>query len=430
LAEDRARVLAEQQQLLEDNQRVSSLVLDEILNVAHNRELGTVQQREAILDALGKLDALSPQVRATAYLRVGNILVGMNQYDAALSAYDSGLKLDPKDRRLFAGRADLYYQQGRDALALSDYIQAIDDQHPHLNDPAQQRALRLRRAIMYCRQGQFGLATADLELLNAQSPSLTINELAKVFDGVGATSAIPDPRLAPHILDLLQGTVEESRKTINTRRDRAMLLAEFGHFGMAQEEFEHIAASVDAAANDAFFGAVVAAAAGDKAAYQRFCARQIRRNGSALNVFTPWCCAIAPDALDNYEHAIEVAGEIAQQMPKSGACQMALGAILYRSGNIEDGQKVLQAAVKMKRMPADPGLNTTYGPYLLAMADFRLGKQQEAKNHLRDGNILADRVLSVPGNWRQRVTMQMLRREATSIVGGSVEPAAPTNTTN
>jgi hypothetical protein len=92
----------------------------------------------------------------------------------------------------------------------------------------------------------------------------------------------------------------------------------------------------------------------------------------------------------------------------------ALPAALYRAGRWHEAIAPLRANI------ANPGSSPVYADYFLAMANWRLGRQEEARAHLRAAGLQSDRELaaSPPPPWNRRLTLQLLRREAEGSTRG------------
>ncbi len=108
---------------------------------------------------------------------------------------------------------------------------------------------------------------------------------------------------------------------------------------------------------------------------------------------------------------VEVARKASAGRPDTPAALRALGAALYRAGKYEE------AAKHPTDLPAKPGDRDPAGLLFLAMARQRLGKPEAARD-LRDR---AGRE-AAPPDWAGRAEVDLLRREADSVLGPLPKP--------
>ena len=129
--------------------------------------------------------------------------------------------------------------------------------------------------------------------------------------------------------------------------------------------------------------------------------------------FTAWTCALAPNAVDDYTSLISLCRLSAAKDPTSLQFVNDLGAVLMRAGQYPEARKWLEQALTMisseKRSP-------TYSNYLLAMTEQHLGNQEAAQRQLQSANILADKELNGSPNWNRRLTIELLKAEATALI--------------
>ena len=137
-----------------------------------------------------------------------------------------------------------------------------------------------------------------------------------------------------------------------------------------------------------------------------------------------WTCALAPDAVDDYTLAILLAKRAVQQKPDDPSALQTVGAVLFRARQFHEALVHLTAAVTV----ADDNMSLAYGWYFLAMTHDRLGNVDDSRGFLDRANRQTNRKLKDtvnPASWNQRLTLELLRKEATQLLGIPVEAQKP-----
>jgi serine/threonine protein kinase/WD40 repeat protein len=134
-----------------------------------------------------------------------------------------------------------------------------------------------------------------------------------------------------------------------------------------------------------------------------------------LNVLA-WSCAQGPAALTDYAALIRVT-ESAIASARTSNRLNTLGALLYRAGRFEDAIQVLERSRELHGAGGTP-----FDALFLAMAHHRLGHREEAQRWLGRGTAPAavamfKRDASGDTSWISRLDLQMLREEATALLG-------------
>jgi serine/threonine protein kinase/Tfp pilus assembly protein PilF len=166
---------------------------------------------------------------------------------------------------------------------------------------------------------------------------------------------------------------------------------------------------------------------GDRAGFRKACADMLERFGRSpalqANYFTVWTCALAPDAVADWERPLQLARQACAAGPKNFDNLLNLGAVLYRAGRFEEAAQRLTEAQAAFAETTDPLSSIIYTWLFLAMTEQRLGHGQQAKQFLAKAvkdieHPSADR----PGHgstrrwWTRRVTLQILRHEAEEVL--------------
>jgi tetratricopeptide (TPR) repeat protein len=200
-------------------------------------------------------------------------------------------------------------------------------------------------------------------------------------------------------------------------------LARSGRWDDAAVAFEEAIASgarhVDAQTRRVLFRQ----ARGDKTAYGDACRQLLRLFESSEPVprvanIIAWACAIGSGAVSDYSEVVHLAEVAVASRPTSSRLN-TLGAILYRAGRFEDAVRQLRRSVEVHGADGTP-----YDALFLAMAHHQLGHADEARRWLRLGTVvdpIALRGGSGDTAWIPKLELEILRREATSII----EPIYP-----
>ncbi len=152
--------------------------------------------------------------------------------------------------------------------------------------------------------------------------------------------------------------------------------------------------------------------------YVDVCARILKRftdsEQSSETYFAAWTCALAPNSLDGYSDAIALGRAAVETEPTNSQFLNALGAILMRAGMYAEAKPFLEGTVSN---PGDESTSKTYTFYFLAMTEHHLGNAEAARKHLTTANDLADKELAGSTSWNRRLTMELLRTEAQTLIG-------------
>jgi tetratricopeptide (TPR) repeat protein len=173
--------------------------------------------------------------------------------------------------------------------------------------------------------------------------------------------------------------------------------------------------------------ALVRLAQGDAKHYRAGCAYMVSRfatfsdpNAPSLTV---WTCAMAPDAVTDWQPLVQLAEKVAAARPRESDKLQDLGAILYRAGRYHEAAKWLEEADA-----AEAAFPEAQGQYTMpawtwlfqAMTLHRLGRSDEAQQQLRKAVSYIDQppesVKSLNAVWDRRLVLRRLRQEAEDLL--------------
>lgn len=170
--------------------------------------------------------------------------------------------------------------------------------------------------------------------------------------------------------------------------------------------------------------AILRLGVGDEKGYRRTCADLLERFGKTENPKIAnniaWVCSYAPGSVPDFTPAIELAAKVARSHPKKYATLNTEGAILFRAGKYAEAVAKLNAACKEHPRGGGP-----FDYLLLALAHHNLKHEGAAHDCLKKGlrltelakeGKLNDPTLPMPLFWIQRLELQVLQREAESVI--------------
>jgi WD40 repeat protein/Flp pilus assembly protein TadD len=182
-------------------------------------------------------------------------------------------------------------------------------------------------------------------------------------------------------------------------------------------------------------------AVGDAKGYRRACRKLFDGRDRLSGLRNPraaprtayrlvWACVVAADGLEDYAPLLDFAEEaVTLDRRDSYGCARALGGALLRAGRLEAAVQQLEKAASLQ-----PGTPST--SLLLALAHHRLGHADEARQCLdkavqqmeqltrqRPKNAGSEATDVAPDEllWTERLSLQLLRREAETLIRGPAE---------
>jgi tetratricopeptide (TPR) repeat protein len=236
--------------------------------------------------------------------------------------------------------------------------------------------------------------------------------------------------LCSHLLerdgDLYWGDQLFEREKLFRRRGRA--LAEQGRW---DEAVADLGQAINSDKRDFYTSrtwyelAVARLALGDQEGYRETCADMLDKFGETENSliasFVAWTCALAPDAVEDYEPVLACAANAVEAQPTSDQSFNSLGAILYRTGRLEDA---IEWLTELDHPVDGPDAKESSAPaytwYVLAMAHKKAGNKEQAREYLNRANAWSDVAVvdeADPSPWNRLATLELLRNEAEALLG-------------
>src|SRR6056297_2561222 len=233
-------------------------------------------------------------------------------------------------------------------------------------------------------------------------------------------AACTDEKFRQGVLGLANDLVKADSGSVTLRENRASVLMAMGRGTEALDDLRFITRNEIPDYYSGYQAALLVLVNFDKPSYLSLCQKMLHApfgnvesaNGTEAH-FTSWTCALAPDAIEDYESVIQLARQAVEQEPTDRQYLNGLGAILMRAGQYDEAQKQLEKAIE-----AGTNDNTSLGyiHYFLAMTRHALGDTQEAQARLSKANEIAESELSDSPSWNRRLTLELLRKEAESQI--------------
>jgi tetratricopeptide (TPR) repeat protein len=166
--------------------------------------------------------------------------------------------------------------------------------------------------------------------------------------------------------------------------------------------------------------------AGDSAGYRAGCAALLDRSGrderpGMVNT-RAWACAIGPDAPADWPALVRSVDRAVARRPEDVALRNTSGAVLLRAGRPEESVGALEESIRLNGHGGN-----AFDWLFLAMARHKLGRSEAAKAALEtardwiahgDERALPDPYIMSPLSWSTRLELEVLAREATSVLTG------------
>jgi serine/threonine protein kinase/tetratricopeptide (TPR) repeat protein len=426
-AEQQARVVERQRDLLESNERVNMMVTGEILSVLKQFSTPAAQRRALLVTSLSRLASLEPDERVTAFHSAGNQFVVLNEYPAALSAYNEGLALAPQHAGILISRGDVFYRQRQFEKAAADYTAAATSRLP--DDPASAHLPVARRGFAWCCLKRFDEAIADFRASYAESPGPTLKLLAQCFSNGGITNAPFDEPVRDGVLELFERYMADEQPSTEDRLVVANGLGDLKEYDAARKHLEAAVADGTRSYMGYYPLAILALMRGDKPGYQQVCRDMVTKaaalNNDEFTSFAAYSCCLGPGAVEDYTPIIDIARRSLARRPTSGQRRQILGALLLRAGQYEEARERLREAILATD---DPQGSSIFGRYLVSMANHHLGRADDARQSLRLASAIGRGYM----NWRFNAIHQLLSREAAQVLeqppAAAPQPSSPTET--
>jgi tetratricopeptide (TPR) repeat protein len=211
--------------------------------------------------------------------------------------------------------------------------------------------------------------------------------------------------------------------------DRGHCFAEQGKWPEAAAEFTKANQRNPGNLSFATWRAYTLLAAGDRDGYRRACAdlrQRFARPEDPHGTNTAfYACVLAPDTVADFDPLVRLAELANAKKPKDWYYLDTLGAVLYRAGRCEDALRTYDEACALH---AKGGNSCNW--YLMAMAHHRLGHADEARRWLSRAvewqeqashKDVHDPLQPTPLSWPDRLTLDLLRREAEALILGKDE---------
>jgi tetratricopeptide (TPR) repeat protein len=335
----------------------------------------------------------------------------LGRFEEALADYSAAEHENPNDLWLYRARGELY-------LSRELYELALHDLDKTLQLKPEQSTVYKRRAVAHFHLNHFPEALADLETALELRPD---DNSTLVWISPTLVKKCPDESFREGLIDLA-GNTPDSKYAL---QHKVRLYLGLGEWRKAQADLKKIFASQDASYFSHYQHALSSLILNETPAYRDRCAAMVaefRQTDDAMSAnFVAWTCALAPDAVEDYELAIALAVQAVDAQPPTDQFFNTLGAILFRAGRQEEAIERLEE-LERRREAADEGTarsSPAYTWYFLTMAHYAAGNAEQAQEYLNKANQWTDEVLAdeaSPPAWNRRATLEILRKEAETLL--------------
>jgi tetratricopeptide (TPR) repeat protein len=171
--------------------------------------------------------------------------------------------------------------------------------------------------------------------------------------------------------------------------------------------------------------ALVRLAGTDSKGYREACAGMFARFRTSADAnarfWTVWTCALAPDAVANWQPVVDLAEKAVADDPKNYDKLLQLGAVLYNAGRLPEAVKRLEQAEAAFKEAKSARSSIAYLWQFQAMTEHSLGHFDEAKKRHQKAVREIDEPSSEEAKvanaaWNRRLTLQLLRREVEAMM--------------
>ena len=166
--------------------------------------------------------------------------------------------------------------------------------------------------------------------------------------------------------------------------------------------------------------------AGDVTGYRGACGAMLDRLGQTdkpdVAHWLAWAAVLAPQAVDETNRPVALAEAAVASDRNNDRFSNTLGAALYRAGRFDEAvAKLNEVHAAWEQAATKPNeYSPAYSWFFLALAHQRLGHAEEARRWLDKATAWAEQEIKREGvAWNRRLTLELLRREAESLVSGA-----------
>jgi serine/threonine protein kinase/WD40 repeat protein len=332
---------------------------------AHLGELRTALVDYSMAIKLSPDDASLYQARGAAHGR-------LNEWEKALADHDKTTKLNPKDPTCWRRRGDAYVRLGRLEEAIGDYSTSIR------------------------------LAPDDAYYCAARG---NVHQQLRQWD-----DALRDYKKAVTLLPTQAAY----------HCNEGFVLAQLGKWDDAIAPMEEASVARNYAPAWHYL-ALLKLRCDDVAGYRYVCSRMIQRFDRKFNnEQADWIartCALAPSAAEDWAKPMNFAEKAHSVDRLSPDRNNHRGAVLFRAGHFKEADEYLAEAHKALKETPGAQDTTIYNLLFRAMVKQRLGNSAEAAEWLKKAvDEMNQPAVDALNDWSKSLTLQLLRREAATLV--------------
>ncbi len=367
---------------------------------------GRTDEVIAILDDVGhefpRLESLS-MAKGRRAEKDGKIDLAIQHFEAAILA-------SPNNPRVYLEFGEFFIRHGENQRAVAELDKCLE------LSPLQWWIIK-RRGAAHFKLGNFQNSLDDLTRATEINPA-DVSTLYWI--PVEDVAICPSLEFRDGMLKLADRCVELNQESAASLVARYQLLVGLGALDLdkARVDLQKISAQDPGGYYQQYQTALLSLRLEDSDCYKSTCQEILETTAETdppnAKHFAAWTCVLAKNALADYTSAVTFARAAVEAEPENPQFRNGLGAILMRAELYTEAKTALE-----KALAADEAASTskTYVRYFLAMTEHHLGNADAARLHLTTGNALADAEVSrsIPSN--RRLTIELLRKEAQTLLG-------------
>jgi tetratricopeptide (TPR) repeat protein len=350
-----------------------------------------------------------------AHRSLASALFTNGAIDEAMAQYAQAIELDANDPENWHQRGRHYRSLRQFEKAIADLTKAIE-LAPRLADALNERS------IAYEKRGEGDKALADVNKvieLDPQSSLYRYNRGWLYQHGSGPSYL---PQFDKAIADYSKA-IDLSPRYVYAFRQRAECYAIQGRWRNASADVKKVAELEPDDAEAWCNNACLLLLQGDNDGYREVCRQALARFSESTDLSTLYLvartCHLGASAMPDLGQPVKLAEKAVGGQPHVGWRRHTLGMTQYRAGQLEQAVQTFKDA-----MDVDPTWCHAVDWLPLAMAQFRLGNPEEARQWMSKARELIDNTprnpdgtFSVGFSLTDHLECQLLWREAEALLG-------------
>lgn len=332
------------------------------------------------------------------------------KYERSLPLMEIVIQLDPTHSDALGRRGQIFLAQGKPDNALADLSAAISLGAKNTD------TMYGQRARVHFQLGNFSRTLEDLAQIKSR-------RLDQGIDPV-VVAACSDANFRKNYLAWFWEVFNAHNTNSEHRLHRAALLSALRASDFDPAGLKTIMSDLDVIIADGtapywiqYRAGIVALVIGDTARYHQLCQKMLSMFAESKNAhetgFAAWTCALVPNALIDYQSAINLARRSVALKLGNRDVLIYLSAIEFRAGHFDEALKVLELAEHASPVNVSPA----YESYFRAMIHHQFGHTDEARRALEQATAQSRiEMANVETPYQRRWVLELLGNEARKLI--------------